>query len=111
MLLDYELRRAGTDGARIEGYKREVYTHLAVAAAVQSGAADAGVGIAAAAQALNLDFVPLAMERYELAAPSASLEDEPLASVIDVLRSTDFKQALASMGGYDTADTGVVRSA
>jgi len=55
--------------------------------------------------------VPLAMERYELAVSSASLEDEPLASVIAVLGSRDFREALASMGGYDTAETGAVRPA
>jgi len=111
VLLDYELRRAGVDAAAIEGYKREVYTHLAVAAAVQSGAADAGAGIAAAARALGLDFVPLAMERYELATPAAALEEPPMGSVIKVLRTRDFEQALAAMGGYDVSETGSVRPA
>ena len=109
VLLDYELRRAGADGNGIEGYRREVYTHLAVAAAVQSGAADAGVGIAAAAQALGLDFVPLAMERYELAALAQSLGDEPLAQVIEILRTQEFRGELAALGGYDTGETGAVR--
>jgi putative molybdopterin biosynthesis protein len=111
VLLDYEMRRAGVNAAQIEGYAREVYTHLAVAAAVQSGAADAGLGIAAAAQALGLDFVPLAMERYELAALSEALDQEPLATVMDVLRSAEFGEALASLGGYDVAETGAVRTA
>jgi putative molybdopterin biosynthesis protein len=109
VLLDYESRRAGVDASRIEGYRREVYTHLAVAAAVQSGAADAGVGIAAAAQALGLGFVPLAMERYELAARAESLEDDPMGQVIEVLRMPEFKHELAALGGYDTGETGAVR--
>jgi len=111
VLLDHELRRAGVDSARIEGYRREVYTHLAVAAAVRSGAADVGIGIAAAAQALGLGFVPLAMERYELAVMSKSLDEEPLASLIEVLRTQDFRRALTDLGGYDVAETGAVRVA
>ncbi len=51
----------------INGYRREVYTHLAVAAEAAAGGADAGMAIYAAAKALGLDFVPLTMERYELA--------------------------------------------
>ena len=111
VLLDYELARAGVDASEIEGYQREVYTHLAVAAAVQSGAADAGVGIAAAARALGLGFVPLAMERYELAAPASALETEPVATLLAVLKADDFKHALRSLGGYETTDTGAVRAA
>jgi len=111
VLLDYELRRAGADAAAIEGYRREVYTHLAVAAAVQSGAADVGVGIAAAARALGLDFVPLAMERYELAVPTKALDKEPVALLAAVLGTRDFTEALASLGGYDVGDTGSVRPA
>jgi molybdate-binding protein len=36
---------------------------------VKSGAADAGLGILAAARALELDFVPLFDERYDLVIP------------------------------------------
>src|SRR5690606_2356398 len=63
VLLDYELEKRGIDPAAVQGYEREEYTHLAVAAAVASGAATAGLGIHAAAQALGLDFVPLAQEQ------------------------------------------------
>jgi len=111
VLLDYELRRAGVDAFVIEGYRREVYTHLAVAAAVESGAADAGVGIAAAAQALGLGFVPLALEPYELAMPAGALDAEPAATLLGVLRTDDFKHALEALGGYDTGATGAVRAA
>jgi putative molybdopterin biosynthesis protein len=111
VLLDYELRRAGVDGSTIEGYPRTVYTHLAVAAAVQSGAADVGVGIAAAARALDLGFVPLASERYELAVPRRSLDAQPVAALIEVLSTADFKDALHSLGGYDVGETGAVRAA
>ena len=48
VLLDYRLRRQGIDPRAIQGYDRQEFTHLAVAAAVASGAADCGMGILAA---------------------------------------------------------------
>ncbi len=69
VLLDYRLAQIGIEPDIIEGYRREEYTHLAVAAAVQSGVADCGLGIAAAARALRLEFLPLEQERYDLVIP------------------------------------------
>ncbi|HUT75944.1 MAG TPA: molybdopterin biosynthesis protein [Armatimonadota bacterium] len=111
VLLDYELRRAGVAASAIEGYRREVYTHLAVAAAVQSGAADVGVGIAAAAHALGLGFVPLARERYELAVVTAELAREPLLALVTALNEEEFRRTLQSLGGYDVSATGAIRAA
>ena len=59
VLLDHHLARQGLSAGGIRGYDLEMYTHLAVAAAVASGRADCGLGVAAAAAALELDFVPL----------------------------------------------------
>lgn len=42
------LRQMGANAARITGYQREEYTHLAVAATVSGGAADVSLGILAA---------------------------------------------------------------
>src|SRR5205823_4766411 len=66
VLLDYELKREGIDTSAVKGYDREEFTHMAVAAAIMSGAADVGLGILAAARALDLEFVPLLRERYDL---------------------------------------------
>lgn len=57
LLLDFELQKRGIDPQDIRGYGREVTTHLAVALAVKSGEADAGMGVFSAAQALHLRFV------------------------------------------------------
>jgi putative molybdopterin biosynthesis protein len=65
VLLDYHLNLMGIDAGQVKGYDDEEYTHLGVAAAVASGRADCGMGIPAAAQALELDFVPLFQERYD----------------------------------------------
>ena len=75
MLLDYELKKAGIDPSSLPGYEREVTTHIAVALAVKSGEADAGMCVYSAAKALGLPFVPVAQERYELAIRREHRED------------------------------------
>jgi len=109
VLLDYELGRLNIDPAAVRGYEREEYTHLAVAAAVASGAADAGLGIQAAARALRLDFVPLAHEPYELAIPQPVYDSERLRPLLDLLAGDAFRAAVAAMPGYDTAIMGARR--
>ena len=71
VLLERLLRDAGSDPGALRG--PQVPTHLEAALAVASGIADAAVGLRAAATTLELDFVPLAWEPYELALPEASL--------------------------------------
>ncbi len=78
VLLDYHLNLLGISPEMIQGYNQEEYTHLGVAAAVASGRADCGLGIAAAAQALDLDFIPLFQERYDLVVPKKFANTELL---------------------------------
>lgn len=109
MLFDHELAVRGIEASRIPGYDREVTTHLAVALAIKSGEAEAGMCVYSAAKALGLSFVPVARERYELAIRQETLEDQRIESVIDAIRSEEFKRILDRMGGYDTSLTGELR--
>jgi putative molybdopterin biosynthesis protein len=108
VLLDYQLNIKGIAPENIRGYNQEEYTHLAVAAAVVSGRADCGLGIAAAAQALCLDFMPLFQERYDLVIPRKYAISDLLAPVFDVLNDADFKRAVADLPGYDITPMGTV---
>lgn len=105
-LLDYHLRRLQVSAADVQGYQHELATHLAVAAAVSRGVADAGLGLQAAAQAFGLDFLPLVRERYDLALLAADRERPPLAWLLNHLASAEFKTVVANLGGYDAAHTG-----
>jgi len=109
MLLDHTLAARGIDPASIPGYGREATTHLAVALAVRTGEADAGMGVYSAAKALDLAFVPVATERYELAMHRAMLDDPGIAALVETVSSAAFKQVLRDLGGYETAGTGVLR--
>jgi len=106
LLLDYSLNRMGIEPGKVKGYRREEYTHLAVAVAVQSGAADCGLGIAAAAHALQLDFIPFEKERYDLVIPRTHYESELLQPLLDLIRGPVLRQVVSELPGYDTTSMG-----
>lgn len=108
VLLDYQLNLMGIDTQALKGYDDEEYTHLGVAAAVSSGRADCGMGIPAAAQALELDFVPLYQERYDLIIPQVFADGALMAPLFDLLHSKKFRDAVKSLPGYDTAIMGTL---
>jgi putative molybdopterin biosynthesis protein len=108
VLLDYKLKQRGLNPRRILGYERQEYTHLAVAAAVASGAANCGLGILAAARALDLDFVPLFDERYDLVIPTRYFESDLLQPLLGLIRDAEFAREVAALGGYGTAQMGQI---
>ena len=108
LLLDYELKLAGISVESIKGYDRDEYTHTGVAAAVASGIASVGLGILAAARALDLDFVPLLKERYDLVIPKRYYESGLLQPLLEIIRRSDFQEQVTNLGGYDTSQTGQV---
>lgn len=109
MLFDHYLQQRGIDPASIHGYERELTTHLAVALAVKTGEADAGICIYSAAKALGLSFVPLATERYELVVHKELLDDKRIQQLFECVESDKFTTILQNLGGYDTRETGECR--
>jgi len=99
--LDQLLEGAGIDPARIDGYLNEEFTHLAVAATIAGGRADAGFGVKAAAAEYELEFLPLLTERYYLAG-----RRESLAALQPLLGGEAFAAILARLPGYGNAITG-----
>ncbi len=109
VLLDYHLARQGVEAAAVSGYEREEYSHLAVAAAVAGGSAQAGLGILSAARALGLDFIPLFDEEYDLVIPKEHYESAQLRPLLDLLGDAGFQAAAHDLGGYDVARMGELR--
>src|SRR3954453_23613131 len=106
VLLDHELGRRGMAAEAVPGYAREEHTHLAVAAAVAAGRADAGLGVMAAARAFELDFVPVTREPYDLVLDAATLEDPVTAPLWALLSEPAFRAAVEQLGGYGTEEMG-----
>jgi putative molybdopterin biosynthesis protein len=108
ILLDYRLKQIGADPAKIKGYENEEFTHMSVAVAVLSGAADAGLGIYAAAKALNLDFIPVVTEQYDLVIPESCFDSEHIRILLEVIATKAFKKRVEALGGYSTKRTGEI---
>jgi putative molybdopterin biosynthesis protein len=111
VLLDYRLGVLGIAPDQVHGYQREEYTHLAVAAAVQSGVADCGLGVRAAARALDLGFVSVEWERYDLVIPQTYYDSELIKPLLDLIRGEAFRRAVAELPGYDPSPMGTVVAA
>jgi molybdate transport repressor ModE-like protein len=105
---DRMLHEQGLDRAAINGYYTEELTHLAVAAAIASGVADAGLGIEAAARRLKLDFIPLFVEDYYLLGKREAVERVDVAAIVAILRSPEFIALADAIPGYDTSHTGEI---
>lgn len=104
--LEREMKRLGIEAAQVQGYGRAVATHHQIAATIAAGQADVGLAVLAAAQAHDLDFIPLFAERYELAAPASAINDPLLQPLFDYLQTAAFRRAVAQLGGYEPTHTG-----
>jgi putative molybdopterin biosynthesis protein len=108
LLLDKTLNELGIDAQNISGYDREEYTHMSVASAVLTGVADTGLGVLSASQALGLDFIAIAPERYDLAIPTELMETELIKALLGIIRDDkEFKETVQSLGGYDVSLMGI----
>ncbi len=105
--IDHQLKLHKITPEQVTGYGWEVNTHLQVAEAVASGRADAGVGLEAAARRLELGFVPLFQERYDLVVLDEQIQDPLLLPALDFLQTAGFRQAVSDLGGYNTRQMGV----
>lgn len=108
-LLDRLLRRAGIPPEAVRGYRQEVTGHLAVAQAIALGAADVGIGTRAAAEAFNLEFIPLSLERFDLVLTSDLAEDPRVQALLEAVSGAEFRRQLGALAGYDAGETGRVR--
>ncbi|MFC7392127.1 substrate-binding domain-containing protein [Scopulibacillus cellulosilyticus] len=107
-LLDEQLRIHHISTSTINGYDQEETNHLAVAAAIAQGKADAGVGIEKAAKIVGVEFIPLIKERYDI----VLIKSEQNLELIDIIKShllsDSFKKEIESIGGYDVSMTGSI---
>ncbi|GAA0796914.1 molybdopterin biosynthesis protein [Faecalicatena orotica] len=108
VFLDYKLKEAGIAPSEVNGYDREAATHMAVAALVKNGGADAGMGIYSAAKAMDLDFIPVGEEEYDFATEKKNLELPKIQAFIEVLKSSGFKEKAMTIGGYELSMAGEI---
>jgi len=105
-LLDTQLKQAGIKSTEIKGYDRLADGHLSAAWRVSVGLADCCIATEAAARAFDLNFAPLATERYDLAIKRKHLDTPAMQILFETLNRLSFRRELNSLGGYDTTSTG-----
>lgn len=106
LLLDQELKKAAIRGDKIEGYQKEVHRHLDVGLEILAGRADAGLGIHAVAGLLNLDFIPLRWENYDLLIFKERFFEAGVQQFLGLLHEKEFYTLVESLKGYDIALSG-----
>ena len=100
VLFDHLLKQAGKPPSEINGYEQQCTTHMEAANRVFTGLADATLGIKSAADALGLDFIPLAEEPYELVIPSEYMGHPTVNALLDSLGDREWRETVEAMGGY-----------
>jgi putative molybdopterin biosynthesis protein len=106
LLFDRELKKAGIAPEQLAGYDREIPRHLDVGLEILSGNVDAAPSIRPIAQLLNLDFIPLRWERFDLLVTKERFFDEGVQLFFGMLHESAFLDAAAAMSGYDLSTSG-----
>jgi putative molybdopterin biosynthesis protein len=106
LLLDQELKKAGLRSDKISGYDNVANRHLDVGLEILAGQADAGLGIHSVAGLLDLDFVSLRWERYDLMIFKERFFDANVQKFLSLLREEQFFKFAESMQGYDVSLSG-----
>jgi len=106
LLFDQLLQESGIDGPALRGYSTEEFTHLAVAATIAAGKADAGFGVKAAALQYGLEFKTLERERYLLACRGEVANEPAIRCLRQAIASPQMLQAVRSLPGYAGANAG-----
>jgi len=106
LLLDHELKKAGIKSEKIAGYTREFSRHLDVGIEILAGRADAAPAIRAVAGILDLEFLPLRWERYDLMVAKDRFFDEGIQRFLSLLHEKKFHELAGSLPGYDLSLSG-----
>ncbi len=107
-LLDVLIKKLGISHLLINGYKKEVTTHFEVGLNVLNDNVDCGLGIKAVEKMLDLDFIPIVKERFDIIILKEFFFLKQVQKFLEVLRSQQFKKIAKNLGGYDTMDSGKI---
>ncbi|WP_071460668.1 helix-turn-helix transcriptional regulator [Bacillus massilinigeriensis] len=107
-LFDSFLSTSGISPKEIRGYGKEEWNHLSAASHICSGQADVTFGASFAASRLDLGFIPMATEQFDLVFRWTSENETALMHLLDLLQVTTFKEHALACDGYDAAKLGEI---
>jgi putative molybdopterin biosynthesis protein len=108
LLLDFLLNEKGIETAQVKGYNREVESHLQAGLTVLRGEADAALGIRYVAHMLNLSFIPLFKEPFDLLVPETYIQAAQVASFLARFDQAKLMLHAKEFAGYDLTKTGSI---
>jgi putative molybdopterin biosynthesis protein len=108
ILLDHHIGRLGIPSTDIEGYDKEVYTHVEVGLSILSGEADAGIATVAVSRLMGLHFIPVTRENFDMALGQSTYFSKGIQALMEVLRSPGFRERFERLGGYGFEDAGKI---
>jgi excisionase family DNA binding protein len=108
VLLDYHLKNSGIPADAVNGYDREVYTHVEVGLSILSGEADAGIATVAVSRLMGLHFVAVTQENFDMALGQTTYFSKGVQALMEVLRSPGFRERFEHLGGYGFEDSGKI---
>ena len=102
--IDAELKKQNIDPSLVNGYESSVKTHSEAAVLISQNKADVSIGLQAAAHQPGLDFIPLFEERYDLILPREN--EKTLSPLLDYLQTSNFRNGLNLLTGYNASHSG-----
>ncbi|MBW2638231.1 MAG: substrate-binding domain-containing protein, partial [Deltaproteobacteria bacterium] len=107
-LADHMIAKENINASDIKGYENEVFTHLDVIHHIMSGRADAGISTEAVARSSGLVFSSIFEERFDMIIPKEIFFDKNIQVFVEFIRSSQFKDMIETMSGYNQRDTGKI---
>lgn len=90
---------------------RQVDGHAAVAEAVRSGWASAGVCVRFSAEDARLNFLPVRTESLDLCFLATMHHDPRIQALVRLLRTRAYRRLISELPGYDARETGDILDA
>ncbi len=106
--IDFHLQKLGISPEKIAGYGDDVYTHVGIGLSILSGDADTGVATKAVASLLNLDFIPILKERFDMVCDQSVFFQKGVQALVAELGSELFRKRCSHLGSYDFSESGKI---
>ncbi|HNW30184.1 MAG TPA: substrate-binding domain-containing protein [Spirochaetota bacterium] len=108
IFLEHNLKKAGVNPTAIEGYQNEVNTHFEIGLSILSGKADAGISTVAISKLMDLPFIPLARESFDMVIGKDTFFEKGIQLFIESLQSKKFRKTVEPLGDYSFVDSGKI---
>ena len=105
-LLDSSLQKARISPEQVKGYDRITVGHLAAARLVRDGDVDCCISTRVVAQAMSLNFIPLAEKPYHLLVRRTHLKLAPVEKLLETLGRAAFRREVEAGTGYNMRGAG-----